>query len=101
MQRICDMEYISVINKSLEYSLDDNHTVIDVFFQSTSIHATVFHAVLHLNFTDWNVARLNCFFCIFRCAAEIEPQKPHLESCVKKNLQQHQRPRAPLAAKHT
>ena len=46
------MEYISVLNNYLEYSLDDNHTVINVFFQTTSVHATVFHAVLHLNFTD-------------------------------------------------
>ena len=43
------MEYISVLNNYLEYSLDDNHTV-NVFFQSTSMH--VFHDVLHLNFTD-------------------------------------------------
>ena len=65
MQRICDMEYISVLNNYLEYSLDDNHTVIKVFFQSTSMHATVFHAVFHLNFTDWNLARLNFFSVSF------------------------------------
>ena len=55
------MEYISVLNNYLEYSLDDNHTVINVFFQSISMHATVFHAVFHLNFTDGNLARLNFF----------------------------------------
>ena len=49
------MEYISVLNNYLEYSLDDNHTVINVFFQITSLHATVFHAVFDLNFTDWNL----------------------------------------------
>ena len=48
------MENISVLNNYLEYSLDDSHTVINVFFQSTifSMHSTVLHAVLHLNFTD-------------------------------------------------
>ena len=68
MQRICDMEYISVLNSYLEDSLDDNHKVINVLIQSTSRHATVFHTVLHLNFTDWNLARLDFFFCNFRCA---------------------------------
>ena len=52
------MEYICVLNNYLEYSLDDNHT-INVFLQSTSMH--VFHAVLHLNFTDLNLARPNFF----------------------------------------
>ena len=46
------MEYISVLNNYLEYSLDDNYTVINVFFQSISMHATVFHAVFHLNVTS-------------------------------------------------
>ena len=39
-----------------------------------------------------------CWLCK---PTEIEPQKPHLESCVKKDPQQQQRPRAPLAAEHT
>ena len=43
------MEYISVLNIYLEYSLDDNHTV-NVFFQSTIMNVS--HDVLHLNFTD-------------------------------------------------
>ena len=47
------MEYISVLNNYLEYSLDDNHTVINVFLQSTSMHATVFYAVFHVNFIYW------------------------------------------------
>ena len=41
-----------------------------------------------------------CWLCK---PTEIEPQKPYLESCVKKkkkNPQQQQRPRAPLAAEH-
>ena len=27
------MEYTSILNNYLEYSLDDNHTAINVFFQ--------------------------------------------------------------------
>ena len=38
------MEYITVLNNNLEYSLDDNHTVS---FQSTTMR--VFHATESIN----------------------------------------------------
>ena len=40
------MEYITVLNNNLEYSLGDNHTV-NLSFQSTTMH--VFHATESIN----------------------------------------------------
>ena len=44
--RAPDMEYITVLNNNLEYSLGDNHTV-NLSFQSTTMR--VFHATESIN----------------------------------------------------